>query len=69
MKLVLALLLVVPAAVGVGAREVQAPTLPDEPPVDCPLCGIDVRVHAAIMSACCSLNANMALRGLAAFYG
>jgi hypothetical protein len=68
-KLLLAALLVLPAAFGLGAREVQAPTRPQDPPVDCPLCGIDVRVHAAVLSTCSSLNASFALRALAAFYG
>jgi len=69
MKLVLAALLVLPAAIGLGGREVAAPTLPEDPPVDCPLCGIDVRVHALVLSACSSLNAQVTLRALAAFYG
>lgn len=69
MKLLLAALLVLPAAVGLGAHEVQAPTRPQDPPVDCPLCGIDVRVHAAILSSCSSLNARVSLRALAAIYG
>ena len=69
MKLVLAALLVLPAAFGFGAREVYAPTRVEDPPADCPLCSMDARLHAAVLGAATSLNATVALRALAAFYG
>ncbi len=50
-------------------REVLAPERPEDPPVDCLLCGIDARLHAAVLSSATSLNAKIALRALAAFYG
>jgi hypothetical protein len=50
-------------------REVSAPTRPEDPPLDCFLCGIDVRLHAAVLSSATSLNARVALRALSAFYG
>jgi len=50
-------------------REVSAPVRPDNPPVDCGLCGIDARLHAAVLSSATSMNAHIALRALAAFYG
>ena len=52
-----------------GPREVLAPVRPEDPPVDCFLCGIDVRLHAAVLSSASSLNATIALRALSAFYG
>lgn len=69
MKFALAALLVLPAVLGSGASEVLAPTRPDDPPLDCPLCGMDARIHARILSATTSLNARASLRVLAAFYG
>jgi hypothetical protein len=50
-------------------REVSAPMRPQDPPVDCFLCGIDVRLHAAVLSTATRLNASVALRALSAFYG
>jgi hypothetical protein len=69
MKLVLAALLVLPAALGSGAREVHAPTRAAAPRVDCLLCGMDVRLHAAVLGTATTLNASVALRTLSAFYG
>ena len=69
MKSLLLSLVTLASTLAWNPREVSAPTLPQDPPVDCPLCGIDVRVHAAVLSACCSLNAHISLRTLAAFYG
>ena len=50
-------------------REVLAPTRPEDPPADCPLCSMDARLHAAVLGAATSLNATVALRALSAFYG
>lgn len=69
MKLLLAALLVLPAAIGFGEREVYAPVRVEDPPADCPLCSMDARLHAAVLGSATSLNATFALRALSAFYG
>lgn len=69
MKSLLLALLTLASTLAWSPREVHAPTRTEDPPVECPLCGIDVRVHAAILSSMTSLNAGVALRALSAFYG
>jgi hypothetical protein len=69
MKALLLSLVALSSTLVVSPREVAAPVRPQDPPVDCGLCGIDARLHAAVLSSATSLNATIALRALCAFYG
>lgn len=67
MKSLLLALLTAASALVWNPREVSAPVRPEDPPVDCGLCGVDSRLHAAVLSSATSLNATFALHALSAF--
>ena len=69
MKSLLLSLVALASGLAWSPREVLAPTRPEDPPVECPLCSMDSRLHARILTTATSINATLALRALSAFYG
>jgi hypothetical protein len=67
MKSLLLALTTLPAVLLWSPREVMAPVRAEDPPVECPLCGGNAVVHAAIVSTLTATNATVALRVLSAF--
>ena len=68
MKLLFAAALAtLPLALAGGAPERPAP--PEDPPIECPLCGGNVRLHALIVGALSATNAEAGRRVLVGLLG
>jgi hypothetical protein len=66
-KILLAAFLTLPLAALAAPRGATPPS-DDPPPIECPFCGGNVRMHVLVVSALTSANAEAGRRALTAFW-